>query len=70
MTTDPTCAAPEEGAGSGEQPEERPKKLATETGSARPSVTPKGQRDRPEEGEREKGRPDSAVKTRCTSSCN
>ena len=44
MTTDPTCAAPEEGAGSGEQPEERPKKLATETGSARPSVTPKGQR--------------------------
>ena len=38
MTTDPACAAPEGGAESGEQPEERPNRLAMVTGLKRPNV--------------------------------
>ena len=38
---DPTCIAPEEGAESGEQPEEQPNRLAMETGSERPNTKSK-----------------------------
>ena len=38
LTTDPACAAPEEGAERGEQPDEQLKKLVTEIGSERPHV--------------------------------
>ena len=69
---DNTCAAPEEDAESGEQPGKQLKKLATETGSERTNVEPKRQRDRKgekgSESHRQRDRPDSAVKTLCTSS--
>ena len=66
---DPACAAPEEGAESGEQPGGRLKKLAMETVSERLNVKPKRPRRRNGKGERERDRPDKAVRTRCTLSC-
>ena len=66
---DPAYAAPEEGAESGEEPRERLKKPAMETGSERLNVKPKMQRRRNRKGERERDRPDNAVKTLCTTCC-
>ena len=60
---DPACAAPQGGALSGEQPEERPKMPEME--SERLNVKPKRQRERNGESDR----PDNAVKTLCTSCC-
>ena len=51
-TVDPACAAKEESAKSGEQPEEQPNRLPI--GSKRPRVEPKRQRGR--NGERERRR--------------
>ena len=51
---DPACAAPEEGAGSGEHPEERPNRPRTEMESERSSVKPKRLRER--NGKREQER--------------
>ena len=64
---DLTCAAPEEGAGSGEQPEEWPKRPEAE--SERLNVKPKRRKGRNGKGEREKDRPDSATKTLSTLCC-
>ena len=49
---DPACAAPEEGAESGEQPGERLKKPAMETVSEMLNVKPKRQRGRNGNGEK------------------
>ena len=44
LTTDHTCAAPEDGAEPGEQPDKRPNRSATKTGSKRPRNYPKRQK--------------------------
>ena len=69
LTMDHTCAAPEEGAGSGGQPGEPPKRPRIETGSERPDVEPKRLRWRDEEKTEERDKQDSAVKTLCALSC-
>ena len=51
---DPACATPEEGAGSGEQQEDRPKRPGIEMELGRFSVKPKRQRE--EKWERRKGK--------------
>ena len=66
---DPACVTPEEGAECGEQPGDRPSGLGIKTGSTRPNVKPKRQRRTRAEGNREGARPDSAVRTLCTSCC-
>ena len=58
---DPACAAPEEGGESGEQPGERLKKPAMETGSKKLNVKPKMQRGRNGKRESERDRPDRAM---------
>ena len=58
MTTDPACSAPEEGAGSGEQPEARRKKPRTVTGPRRPNFEPKWHKGAEMEKEKER-RPNS-----------
>ena len=50
LTTDPACAAPGRGAESGDQPEERLKALATESGSKRPCVKQQRKRERQKGG--------------------
>ena len=63
LTTDPACAAPEEGAESGEQAEERLKKPAMmKSRSERPDATPKRRRERGREEKEERGGVVSAVK--------
>ena len=57
-------AAAEEGAGSGEQPEERPKRSETE--SERLNVKWKRRKGRNGKEEGEKDRPDNAMRTLCT----
>ena len=66
---DAACAAPGEGAESGEQPGGRLKKLAMGAVSERLNVKPKRPRRRNGKGERERERPVKAVRTRCTLSC-
>ena len=58
MTTDPARLAPEEAAGSGEQPEARRKKPATVTGPRRPNFEPKWPKGAEMEKEKER-RPNS-----------
>ena len=69
LTMDPACAAPEEGAVSGEQPEERPNRPVMEMWLDRLNVRPKRQRWRNGERKGERAKQDSAVKTLCTLSC-
>ena len=69
MMMDPACAAAEEGAESGEQPGERLKEPAIEMASETLNVKPKRPRVRNGKGERNRDRPDNAVKTLCTSCC-
>ena len=48
LTTDHPCAAPGDGAETGEQPGKRPSRSATETGSERPERETEGEKDRTE----------------------
>ena len=67
LTTDHTCAAPEDGAEFGEQPRGRLKKLATVVGSVRPNVEPKRLRRR--NGEKTEDKASRATKPLCTLCC-
>ena len=69
LTTGDTCAAPGEGAESGEQPEEPPNRLEMKTGPERPDVSPKRQNGRNGREDRQIDRLDRAVRTLCTSCC-
>ena len=63
VTTYHTCAAPEEGAESGEKPEEPPNRLAMKTGSGRPNAQPKRQRGKNWGKGRKQDMQDGAVRT-------
>ena len=65
-TTDHTNGRREAVDEHGEQPEGQPYGLAMTTGSKRPRVWLKRQRGRNGKGDKEKDRPDNAVKTLCT----
>ena len=69
LTTGHTCAAPGEGAESGEQPEEPPNRLEMKTGPERPDVSPKRQNGRNGRKDRQTDRLDKAVRKLCTSCC-
>ena len=68
-TTGLTCAPPEGGGESGEQPDRRPNRSATRSGPERPKGEKERKRDGEEWKEREKDRADRTMKPLSTWSC-